>query len=138
MPAFMKLGDIKGEAVALNPNGPPTADFTTLAGANLLQCSPVDPLQLCSSLVFQTVSLPSVDSVTFNFIDSVTGATSSSTSFFANGSFDGYGSFTSLDGNTTLTISAVPETGVWLALILGFGVIGTMLRRKRALAISAP
>lgn len=138
MPAFMKLGDIKGEATAFNPFGPPTSDFTTLSGANILECTPVDSLELCSSLVFQTLSLPSVDSVTFNFVNSITGAASSSTSFFADGSFDGFGRFTSLDGNTTLTISPVPEAGVWLALILGFGVIGSVLRRQRALAISAP
>jgi hypothetical protein len=138
MPIFIKYDGVKGEALLFNPVGPPISDFTTLSGANIRGCTPVDPLELCSSVEFRTTSLPSSESISFNFVNSATGALSSSVSYFADGSFDGFGSFTSLDGNTMITMSPVPEAGVWLALILGFGVIGAMLRRQRALAICAP
>lgn len=132
MPAYMKLGDIKGEATALYDGALPVGDFTTLTGAAFINCAPVDSTLSCDSLVFQTTSVAGFDTVTLNFINVLTGATDSSTSFFAEGSFGGYGSFVSNDGGATLTISPVPEAGVWLMFILGFGVIGAALRRRRA------
>jgi hypothetical protein len=38
------------------------------------------------------------------------------------------------DGNIVLTSNGVPEPATWLSMILGFGVMGAALRRRRVLA----
>jgi hypothetical protein len=56
--------------------------------------------------------------------------------FFGRPNFDpntGLLTFNIIDGPPTV---AVPEPATWISLILGFGLLGTVLRRRRALALA--
>lgn len=41
-----------------------------------------------------------------------------------------------LTGNVTITASAVPEAATWAMMILGFGAMGLMIRRRRRPALA--
>ena len=43
----------------------------------------------------------------------------------------------SFDNLLAITASPVPEPGTWLTMLLGFGVIGSTLRRRAALRATA-
>jgi hypothetical protein len=54
---------------------------------------------------------------------------------FAPGSFEFFNQTTSLGVLTLSRVnSAVPEPGTWMLMILGFGAIGAMMRRKQSTA----
>jgi hypothetical protein len=127
----MKLGDIKGEVIGRYDGALPVSDFTTLAGPALVGCSLVNPDEICGSLVFRTTAAGGSESLSFNYEEITTGLMGSTTSFFAPGTFSRFGTFTSQDGNATLTISPVPEAATWLMLIIGFGLVGAKLRRRQ-------
>ena len=50
---------------------------------------------------------------------------------------DGFKLYSITFDPTTTTQTGVPETATWLTMILGFGGIGTMMRRKRRMAAIA-
>ncbi len=131
MPIFMELDGIKGIAVVSYGGTLPIPNATTLSGSAFTSCILVNVNEVCDSLVFQTSASTGSDSISFNYEEFTTGASGSTTSFFAPGSFASFGTYTSLDGNTTLTISQVPEAATWLMLIIGFGLIGAKMRRRR-------
>ena len=133
MPIYMKYDGIKGEATATLPfASPPLPAETLVPASSLTTCTTATPGTACFSMDFLNPTSGPFDSIIFTFANTTTGALDSATSEFAAGSFDGFGTFTSVDGGTTLTLSAVPEAGVWLMLIAGFGLVGTALRRRRA------
>jgi hypothetical protein len=136
MPIFMEYEGIKGIAVVSYAGGLPIPDVTTLSGSAFTSCVLVNVNEICDSLVFQTAASTGSESISFNYEEITTGAIGSTTSFFAPGSFAGYGTFTSIDGDATLTISQVPEAATWLMLIIGFGLIGARMRRRQPVVAS--
>lgn len=108
----------------------PISDFTTFSGGSLQRCTfPVHGF--CDSIAFRTTSVPTYDGIDVNFFD-FSGTPKTLQILFAEGSFDAIGSYTSIDGSATLNIAPVPEVGTWLMLIIGFGLVGTALRRRAA------
>jgi len=129
----MKFDDIKGESFAGKIGDLPISDFASVAAASLDRCTTGNVATVCDGLTFQTFSYPSFDALIFGFTDVAGGSRGVSTILFADGTFDAFGSYTSIDGSATLTLSAVPEVATWLMLIVGFGLVGSMLRRRRSL-----
>jgi hypothetical protein len=127
----MKYEGIKGIAVARHDGGLPVPDATTLGGSAFTSCVLVNADESCDSMVFMTSQALPTESMSLNYFNAATGASGTTTSLFPTGSFSRFGRFTSIDGQSTLTISSVPEAATWLMLIIGFGVIGTRLRRRR-------
>jgi hypothetical protein len=130
---LLTLDGVPGESASVGGTFP-IADLTRFSAAQLDRCTTGNALTVCDGLSFETTSFPVYDAINFNFINLRDGTPGAISYLFAEGSFDGFGTSTSIDGLATLTISAVPEAATWLMLIVGFGVLGTMLRRRRRLA----
>lgn len=142
MPAYLKIEGVDGESsYALFRGAVPIADLASVSGTDFITCTTGDPLTVCDKLVFQTPQSPTgielENLLVSSFVNLSTGAMGSRTYAFAPRSFDTLGTFTSIDGTAIVTLSAVPESGVWLMLIAGFGLVGTALRRRRAPIIAA-
>lgn len=69
-------------------------------------------------------------------LDFVAGGTSQTLSFLAKGTPNGLPPSLLLD-NVSLT-AAVPEPGTWMTMILGFGVVGATIRRRKASGATRP
>jgi len=127
---LLRLDGIPGESKG-RLNGLPISDFTSVPAASILGCNTGNINTVCDGLTFQTLSNPLFDAIIFRFTDVAGGNPGSTTYLFANGSFNSFGSYTSVNGDAFFTLSAVPEAATWLSLILGFGLVGMVLRRRR-------
>ena len=130
MPVHLKHDGIDQEPFARILDDFPILDLTSVAASSLDRCTPGIVDTVGDSISFQTASLPSFDALTLNF-RRLDGGTGAATFLFADGSFDAIGSYTSIDGGATLTFSPVREAASWWMLIVGFGIAGMVLRRRR-------
>jgi hypothetical protein len=64
-------------------------------------------------------------------------STSAILSFLAEGTPEGKPPFSLLDNVTLTAAGAVPEPASWAMMIVGFGAVGTTMRRRRPVALAA-
>jgi PEP-CTERM motif len=139
MPMYIKFDGVDGEAWnTASPDRPPFSGFVTYTGLEVSDCTTGDPLTVCLGFTFlpEATAYELKDVLVSSFINPATGAMGSRAYLFETGSFSSFGSYTSLDNDATLTLSPVPEAATWLMLVIGFGILGAKLRRRR-LAVPA-
>lgn len=136
MPMYIKFDGVDGESWnTASTHRTPLKGAITYTGLEVANCETGDPSTVCFSFTFipEATAYELEDVMISSFINPASGAMDSRTYRFETGSFNSFGSYTSLDNDATLTLSAVPEAATWLMLVIGFGLIGAKLRRRQAI-----